>query len=317
MVNAPPFQHIAIRLPNWLGDICMAMPIIRAVQAKAVQQNPQVEFSFLLRPQFEPLLDKLNVSGHRLILPQKKWRYFAECRKWRAGNYDAHLLLTHSLRGDLEASLIASPHRIGMVRPGKWRPLLNCRYHLDKHFDREAVHQTRLWEQFCQHFDLLDSISLDIDQVAQTENISIGLICGSANSPEKRWPVAHWQALVNQLSQGVDQLVLFGTADDGEICEQIQQSAQQPDKVQNLAGKTSLAELVDVMRQQRLIIGNDTGGLHLANLLGVSAIGLYGPTNPVRTRPIHNAPLQILQSANKTMQDISVDQVASAATDCL
>ena len=40
---------------------------------------------------------------------------------------------------------------------------------------------------------------------------------------------------------------------------------------------------------------NDTGGMHLANALGVPVIALFGPTNPVRTGPVFAAPVRILQ----------------------
>ena len=46
---------------------------------------------------------------------------------------------------------------------------------------------------------------------------------------------------------------------------------------------------------QRCLVTNDTGGMHLANALGVPLIGLFGPTNPVRTGPVFSSPARILQ----------------------
>ncbi|MBP6508376.1 MAG: hypothetical protein KA257_12500, partial [Opitutaceae bacterium] len=46
-----------------------------------------------------------------------------------------------------------------------------------------------------------------------------------------------------------------------------------------------------------LLITNDTGGMHLANALGVPLLALFGPTNPVRTQPVFNSPVHILQPA--------------------
>jgi ADP-heptose:LPS heptosyltransferase len=42
-------------------------------------------------------------------------------------------------------------------------------------------------------------------------------------------------------------------------------------------------------------VSNDTGGMHLANALGVPLVALFGPTNPVRTGPVFDAPFIILQ----------------------
>ncbi len=44
-----------------------------------------------------------------------------------------------------------------------------------------------------------------------------------------------------------------------------------------------------------MIACNDTGGMHLANLLGTSVVAIFGPTNPVRTGPVFEAPYTILQ----------------------
>jgi heptosyltransferase-2 len=44
-----------------------------------------------------------------------------------------------------------------------------------------------------------------------------------------------------------------------------------------------------------LLVTNDTGGMHLANALGVPLIALFGPTNPVRTGPVFATPVHILQ----------------------
>ncbi len=314
------YQHIAIRLPNWLGDVCMVMPILRALQKTAREHNPEVKFSFLVRPQFVQLLEKLGVDGQYLPLPEKNWRYFFRCRQWRV-RFDAHILFTNSLRSDIEAWLIGSRQRFAILRHGQYRPLINEAYVLHRYFDEEAIHQTHLWQQYMAHFGLLEDIDYKTYSVPVRDGSSVGLICGSANAPEKRWPIEHWQQLLKQLVLITDRIVLLGTLDDELLCAKIAHAVNHHAKVVNLAGKTSLAELVDVMRQQRVIIGNDTGGLHLANMMGVNTIGLYGPTNPVRTKPIHNAPLTIVQpeknSGQAAMDNISVDSVLAAVNNFL
>ncbi|SDB46845.1 heptosyltransferase I [Desulfonatronum thiosulfatophilum] len=53
----------------------------------------------------------------------------------------------------------------------------------------------------------------------------------------------------------------------------------------NLTGKTSLQELLKLLSEARLVIGNDSGPLHLAAALGVPTLALFGPTDPARYRP--------------------------------
>ncbi len=310
-------KKVALRLPNWLGDVCMALPVLRAVQAKLKAENPDAPITIFVQSQYLSLLEKLDIKGEIVALPKKNWRYFFSFLAWR-GQFSDYILLTNSERGDLEAWLTKATARYGISRPNKPRKLLTHHYQLDKQFDEQALHQTHLWKNFTRHFNLIENKSLNLDPFTnhQIKKSQVGLICGSANTPEKRWPVNRWQQLASELLAYFEKVVLLGTPDDIEVCQQIQVGIQgDKTRVINLAGKTGLADLVDVMAQQKLIIGNDTGGLHLANMLGVPVIGLYGFTNPVRCHPIFHAPLAIIESprgyGKGVMSDISVDKVLS------
>jgi ADP-heptose:LPS heptosyltransferase len=54
-------------------------------------------------------------------------------------------------------------------------------------------------------------------------------------------------------------------------------------------------EFAEALSGCTVVVCNDTGGMHLANLLGVPVVAVYGPTNPVRTGPIFEAPRAIVQ----------------------
>jgi ADP-heptose:LPS heptosyltransferase len=120
----------------------------------------------------------------------------------------------------------------------------------------------------------------------------IALICGSENTPEKRWPVPHWRTLIESLPK--ERFVLLGTANDAPIATAVA-AGFDPARVENLAGKTDLAAFADHLSAARLLVTNDTGGMHLANALGVPLVALFGPTNPVRTGPVFTGSIRILQ----------------------
>lgn len=309
---SPKVQHLAIRLPNWLGDICMVLPILRAIQEKAKVENPNVQFTLFVQSPYISLLEKLGVEGEVIALPRKNWRYFFTFLTWRR-QFDVFVLFTNSERGDIEAWLTGAKRRYGIARPNKPRKLLTHRYLLDRHFDEQSLHQTYLWEQFAQYFNLLDDLDLSPFARMQSKKRQVGLICGSANTPEKRWSIENWQQLIERLLKLFDAVLLLGTPSDTAVCQQIQSGVSDISRVINLAGQTNLAELIDLMRQQTLIIGNDTGGLHLANALGVPVIGLYGFTNSLRCHPIFSAPMAIIDSPKGykagQMSDISVEMV--------
>jgi heptosyltransferase-2 len=112
----------------------------------------------------------------------------------------------------------------------------------------------------------------------------IALCPGSINSRAKRWPAARYAALADRL---VDELgatiLLVGSAAEAEVsCEVSRQMRNEP---VSLTGQTNLAELVAVLSLVDLLVTNDTGPAHIASALGRPTLVIFGPTNPLTTRP--------------------------------
>ena len=288
--SIPRRTRIWIRLPNWLGDVVMTLPLLRALRVS----RPDAELTLLAKKQFLPLLETWQVADQLHALPSRGPGYFLHFRRLRAKFPDVWLLFTNSFRGDLEAWFTRCRHRFGIERPGSSRPLLTHAYRPPSGFDEQSQHQLKLWEDFLRHFGLnhpADPQPFDGHAGGVDERLSIGLIPGSENAPEKRWPPDHWRALIAALPE--ERFVVFGTANDRAIAGAV--ADKFGGRVENLAGKTDLVAFNDRLRGCRLLVSNDTGGMHLANANGVPLIALFGPTNPVRTRPVFGAPVRILQ----------------------
>jgi ADP-heptose:LPS heptosyltransferase len=226
-------------------------------------------------------------------LPAKGIGYFLHFWRLRSRFPDVVLLLTNSLRGDIEAWLTRSPQRFGLVRPGRRRPLLTHAYRPAPELDESSRHQSEVWENMFRHFGLqIRPDRSPIRSSPEQSGLTIALIPGSENNPEKRWPINHWRALINGLPQ--HSFVLYGTPRDAPIAAAIAAGFSST-QVTDLAGRTDLVTYADHLRKSRLLVTNDTGGMHLANALGVPLIALFGPTNPLRTGPIFTAPTRVLQ----------------------
>ncbi len=120
----------------------------------------------------------------------------------------------------------------------------------------------------------------------------------AAGRPEKEWPIERFRQLADRI--GSPALVVWGPA-ERKRAEVI--GAQ-------LAPPTTLRELARVLRDASVVIGADTGPLHLAAALGTRVVGLYGPTNPARNGPFGQIDHCIETfSTTQSMQDISVDSV--------
>ena len=289
----PKKTRFFIRMPNWLGDVVMTLPLLRALRTS----RPDAEITLIAKASFLPLLKDWDVADRYDALPSHGPGYFLHFWKMRCHYPDVYLLFTNSTRGDLEAWFTRCRQRFGILRQGRRRRLLTHRYVVPADFDERQHHQLELWENFFRAFGLsgqLDRTPLASRPSAPADSV-IGFIAGSENTPEKRWPIEHWRTLVKQLLQEpAAEFLLLGTANDRAITSAIATGLDST-RVHDLAGQTNLPAYVERLRSCRLLITNDTGGMHLANVLGVPLIALFGPTNPVRTGPVFSAPVEILQ----------------------
>jgi len=95
----------------------------------------------------------------------------------------------------------------------------------------------------------------------------------------KRWPIEHFAAMVKPLREQFGlRCVTAGGPDDRALGD-----AAGADL--NLAGQTSLKQLVALLDRAALVIANDSGPMHIAAALGKPMVTLFSPTNPIRTGP--------------------------------
>jgi len=147
------------------------------------------------------------------------------------------------------------------------------------------------------------------EQGVKPNDLLIGLNPG-AGRREKRWSLAAYSQLAQRLSveAGARILLLWGPGED-QLARAISDSATiRP----VFAPHTTLPELAALLRRCHLVIGSDTGPIHLAAALGVGTIGLYGPTSARRNGP-YGEHARAIQSPTGTMAGISVDSVLQTA----
>jgi len=106
----------------------------------------------------------------------------------------------------------------------------------------------------------------------------IGFVPGASSRwKSKRWPSKSYIKLAHQLSGMGYQIVLLGDADNQKEALPIEQAHSE---VKNLCGGTSITELTSLISICDLLIGSDTGPMHIAGALRVPTITLFGPTSP-------------------------------------
>ena len=114
-----------------------------------------------------------------------------------------------------------------------------------------------------------------------------GLNPGAEYGPAKRWPAEKFIVAARQIQEHTNgAFILFGGKNDAALTHQIEAAIQNPkSKVFNLAGKTSLRELMALLKNCRVLLTNDTGPMHVAAALGTPVVVPFGSTSPELTGP--------------------------------
>jgi len=140
----------------------------------------------------------------------------------------------------------------------------------------------------------------------------VTLLPGAARS-DKRWPPARFAELAAHLvgGSGARVLVLWGPGEEADARAIVEGA-----RGAVLGPPTDLGELLAILRRTSVVVGGDTGPLHMAAALGVPCVGLYGPTASSRNGP-YGRGHRALQSPDGTLASIPGATVLDAARELL
>jgi lipopolysaccharide heptosyltransferase II len=284
MSDLKPFE-ILVRSPNWLGDACMAVPAVRAMR----RGRPDSRITVLAPAKLADVWRCVPEVADVIEIPNKAGIFkVRSLLKQAAVHYDVAVLLPNSLRSALEVWRII-PRLVGYAGHAR-RKLLDQiippadhttapRPHHTQHYLRIALRMGGNVEQA----DLFAPVFPD---TRYPEKLRLGLCAGAEYGPAKRYPAEQFAKAATLVAEQVDaHWVLFGAAGDQEISRQVEKGLL-AGQVTNLAGKTTLTQLVQQLRSCQLLLSNDTGTMHLAALLGVPTISIFGSTDPTWTAPL-------------------------------
>ena len=295
-------DRIVVRGTNWVGDAAMTVPALRNLRRHFPNSHITLATRSSARGLFSEaeFLDDLLVhegSGLRSVVHQ--------VREWRRRSFDLAVLLPNSLETALVASLARVPLRIGYATDGRqsllthpldlpeWRSsqhevfyYLNIIAQLEWLVNRE---QTFLNAQPDASIEVAERRKVAALDLLRGEGITdgrplIALCPGSINSRAKRWPAERYAALADRFVDecGAD-ILLIGSAAEEDVSLEV--CARMHNNPVMLTGKTELAQLVAVLSLVDLLVTNDTGPAHIAAGLGRPTLVIFGPTNPLTTRP--------------------------------
>ncbi len=283
-----PFQ-ILIRSSNWLGDAAMSVSAVRAIKSGRPDARVTVAAPEKIAPMWKlvPEVDAIIVMlGPQLFSSVRLLR--------REPSFDVAILFPNSVRAALESWLTRIPRRVG-YRGHSRRWLLNQIVPVPRKPGPPEHHSLRFLRiaREC-GADTFDSHSSRAGVLRSTSNvqmainrqpIKIGLCPGAEYGPAKRWLPKRFAEAAEKISaQSSARWILLGTPRDAAVGAEI--AAALGDHCVNRVGQTTLEQLIDELRECCLLLTNDTGAMHLAALLGVPVVGIFGSTEPRLTGPL-------------------------------
>ncbi len=291
-------RHIIVRMPNWLGDLVMATPILTDLRHHWPEAKITVQCQGILSTviQEDPHINEvLNFKRPSSWFNQKA--HASILSPLRQGNYDLGILLTNSFSSALWFWRGNVKNRIGYADHCRSR-LLD--YPIPFPEKRKSQHLVITYKMLLEPLGMPVSTTpprLYLTPKEQQEarealakqgvlpgDLIIGINPGAAYGSAKCWLPDRFKQLTRKLLEFPHlKIVYFGDKAGASLVHEI--CSGFPDRVINLAGKTSLRELLSLIQTCSLFLTNDSGPMHVASALGIPLIALFGSTSDIATGP--------------------------------
>ncbi len=292
--------------PSWVGDMVMSQSLYITLK----ELYPDCQIDVIAPGWCKPILDRMPEVHQAIEMPLGHGE-FNLLKRHRLGrqlkdhNYTHAYICPNSAKSALIPWFAGIPKRTGWKGEMRYG-LLNDLRPNKKNFQYMVERYVALAHP---KTDMIDSSSLGglenlphpklaIDITAQQQTLEkyllsqeravIGLCPGAEFGPSKQWPVTHYAQVANEMINQGQQVWLFGSAKDKETTQSIKSLVEHSNQqyVFDLAGKTSLIEVVDLLAACKSVVSNDSGLMHVAAAVGCHVVGVYGSTSPKYTPPL-------------------------------
>jgi len=300
-LRAESIKRVVVRGTNWVGDSLMTVPALRALR----QVLPDARLTLVTRPGTKGIFSEADFIDELLVYDRKRvFSVVPQIREWRSREFDLALLFQNAFEAALIPFLSGVPIRLGYATESRrallthplplpdWR---SSRHEVFYYLYLVTALEQLLYESssICEQqpdasIEISDAQRSAASELLRSYGLSEGetivaLCPGSINSRAKRWPAEAYAALADRLIESQWKIVLIGSRDETDVSNEVVTRMRNRPAV--LTGKTSLDQITAVLASVDLIVTNDTGPAHIGAALGRPTIVIFGPTNPLTTRP--------------------------------
>ncbi|MDM7923062.1 MAG: lipopolysaccharide heptosyltransferase II [Pyrinomonadaceae bacterium] len=296
-------MKILVRGTNWIGDAVMSIPALRELR----RSFPEAHITLHTRAWAEGIFRDAEYIDDILAFEESGSNFrtmLRQAKELRKRRFDLAVLFPNSYRSAAIVRLAGIPRRFGYSKEGRGMLLTDAlRVPEWKDKRHEVYYYLNIVEAVKAAYGVSGGeaiepeLSLGVSDARIEEARSlfssfglrgegplIALGPGSTNSMAKRWPAERFaqlaDALVNDTGASV---AVLGSKQETDVAAEVAAHANAP--IIDLAGKTDLAQVTAILKMADLFVSNDMGLAHIAAAVGTPTIVIFGPTNPVTTRP--------------------------------
>jgi heptosyltransferase I len=273
-----------------IGDVCHAVAMVQQIQ----QYYPKLPITWVVGKIEASLL--AGLPGVEFIIFDKKagWKGYQDLKKQLNGrSFDILLHMQVALRASIASLFIPAKVKIGFdkqrAKEGQWL-FTNKKIaaQTDPHvLDGFMGFAQSIGVKTCAPSWLMPITEQDTLWASThlPTNKPIAVISPAASKAERNWHAQGYAEVADYLSTRGFTIVVCGgpTSMEQQLAKEIIDNAQA--EITNLVGKTTLKQLLAVLKTAKLVIAPDTGPAHMAVTVGTPVIGLYAHSNPQRTGP--------------------------------
>lgn len=262
-----------------LGDVIMSLPVFKAIKKK----YPASEVSVMVRADFKEILEGNPYVDKIIPYYGKNTSNLKFIKSLMKEQYDVCINLCE---GKLNSFIYALgiPKRIGYLQRHKYRDRLFLTDPVEWQGEFKGI--TSMFLKLLEPMGIVGAdekpeLHPQAKDIAHAANLlpkargSTIVIHPGSRNPTRRWP--YYKELIEEINKSFDATMII-TGDIGEalyinkILEEID-----TEKIVNLVGKTTLKQLIALLSVSDIVIGNDTGIMHIARAVKTPTITIFGP----------------------------------------
>ena len=282
-------QKLLVRMPNWIGDFIMALPLLHDLK----RRFPDALLTVMCLDTLTPLLQENPFVDDVFTFSKTRKTHDAGIiDRLRKESYDVGILVTNSFSSAWWLSQGGIKQTVGFKRLDRWFLVQNQQKPI------KTSHQVDEYKT------LLTSLGLPVSETAPELFLSsdekeqvhrflltyglssadpvLGVNPGAAYGLAKCWPPERFREVIREMAR-THAVLVFGDASMVNLVDQMTRGM--PEDVINLAGKTSLRQLCGLIGRCQLFLTNDSGPMHIADSLGIPLVALFGSTDAKKTGP--------------------------------